>query len=279
MIQRLRQGFSMLELVMVIVVLGIVSSIGAEIIANVYEGYIVQRAQHRASIKTEIAATQIANRLAYAIPGTVVRRVGTAGAPTDITMPAADGANVLQWVGADMDSFNASTQNAAGTFIPGWSGFCDFDASSTTSISTPGSNLALTTTIRTNLGLISASPKIYFPVSDGLRSYNATFNGLNNITLTNPNPAPPVVAKISEHYKLATSSYALEARANGELWLYYNFSPQRNVAIPNNNSKLLLRNVTTFRFRGDGRTIRFKICARESIGDDNITVCKEKAVF
>jgi len=279
MIQRLRQGFSMLELVMVIVVLGIVSSIGAEIIANVYEGYIVQRAQHRASIKTEIAATQIANRLAYAIPGTVVRRVGTTGAPTDITMPAADGANVLQWVGADMDSFNASTQNAAGTFIPGWSGFCDFDASSTTSISTPGSNLALTTTIRTNLGLISASPKIYFPVSDGLRSYNAAFNGLNNITLTNPNPAPPaVVAKISEHYKLATSSYALEAKNDGELWLHYNFSPIRDTTI-NGTSVRLLRNVTTFRFRGDGRTIRFKICARESIGDDNITVCKEKAVF
>jgi len=62
MFQTLRRGFSMLELIFVIVILGIVSSIGAEIIANVYESYIVQRAQHRASIKTELAAIQIANR-------------------------------------------------------------------------------------------------------------------------------------------------------------------------------------------------------------------------
>ena len=63
----------MLELIFVIVILGIVSSIGAEIIAKIYGQYIIQRAQHRASIKTELAATQIANRLRYAIPGTVYR--------------------------------------------------------------------------------------------------------------------------------------------------------------------------------------------------------------
>ncbi|MCB4762456.1 MAG: type II secretion system protein, partial [Sulfurovum sp.] len=43
----------MLEVVFVTVILGIVASIGAEIIANVYESYIVQRAQYRAAIKTE----------------------------------------------------------------------------------------------------------------------------------------------------------------------------------------------------------------------------------
>ncbi|MCW8821398.1 MAG: prepilin-type N-terminal cleavage/methylation domain-containing protein, partial [Sulfurovum sp.] len=63
----LRTAFSMLELIFVIIILGIVSSIGAEIIAQVYESYIVQRATHRSSIKTELAATQIANRLTYAV--------------------------------------------------------------------------------------------------------------------------------------------------------------------------------------------------------------------
>ena len=273
MIQRLRQGFSMLELVMVIVVLGIVSSIGAEIIANVYEGYIVQRAQHRASIKTEIVATQIANRLAYAIPGTVVRKTSAAlglDAGTDINMPApiATNPNVLQWVGADMDSFNAITSNA--DTLPGWSGFCDFDASTTASISTPGSNLGLVNTIMANLGL-GQTPQIYFP-STGLVS--ATTSNLAGTTIT----LNPATSKIVEHYKLATSSYALEAKNDDELWLHYNFSPIRDTTI-NGTSVRLLRNVTTFRFRGDGRTIRFKICVRESIGDDNITVCKEKAVF
>lgn len=266
MIHKLRRGFTMLELILVIVILGIVSSIGAEIIANVYEGYIVQRAQHRASIKTELAATQIANRLAYAIPGTVVRKSNfNADSGTDITIlpPAGSNPNILQWVGADMDSFT----------VGGWSGFCDVDISNTTSIATPGSNLGLTNTIRTNLGLTSTSPQIYFPARSGLLSAPAD--------ITSPNPTitlSPATAKIVEHYKLATSSYALEARANDELWLYYNFSPIIDAAI-NANSVLLLRNVTTFRFRGDGRTIRFKICVRESIGEGNITICKEKAVF
>ena len=272
MIQRLRQGFSMLELVMVIVVLGIVSSIGAEIIANVYEGYIVQRAQHRASIKTEIVATQIANRLAYAIPGTVVRKSDfLANSGTDINMPTNPDANVLQWVGADMDSFN----------VGGWSGFCDVDASNINTISTPGSNLGLVNTIKGTPGLnLNPNPWIYFPSSIGLMSYQATLQPatgkINLSSYTLPPNNPTATAKIVEHYKLATSSYAL--LADGDLWLYYNFSPQRNVAIGATRVRLL-RNVTTFRFRGDGRTIRFKICARERIGDDNITVCKEKAVF
>ena len=272
----LRPALTMIELILVIVILGIVASIGAEIIANVYEGYLIQRAQHRASIKTELAATQIANRLAYAIPGTVVRKSNLGAGGTDINDPGAEADTILQWVGADADSFKAIT---TASNLPGWSGFCDVDASSTAAISTPGSNLALTNTIRTNLGLTAAAnPQIYFPSRDGLMSYTATLQPTTaTIDLANY-IAPPVgtPAKIVEHYKLATSSYAL--MADGNLWLYYNFSPIRDAA-PGGTRRLLLRNVSTFEFRGDGRTIRFKICVRENIGDANITLCKEKAVF
>ncbi len=276
----LRRGFTMIELVLVIVILGIVSSIGAEIIANVYEGYILQRAQHRASIKTELAAIQIANRLAYAIPGTVVRRVGKTGGAQDINEAPLGDPNVLQWVGADADSFKAIAAAGAGgnTLLPGWSGFCDINPSNTASISTPGSNLGLVNTIKGNLGLSSA-PEIYFPTEDGLRSYTATLTAPSTIGLGTMNLSPDGTRKIAEHYKLATSSYALEAAANGDLRLYYDFTPQRGVAI-GGKSELLLRNVSTFQMRGDGQTIRFKICVDEDIGEATpITICKEKAVF
>ena len=201
MMHKLRRGFTMLELILVIVILGIVSSIGAEIIANVYEGYIVQRAQHRASIKTELAATQIANRLAYAIPGTVVRKSDfNADSGTDITIPPPAGSNpnILQWIGADMDSFT----------VGGWSGFCDVNRSTTASISTLGSSLTLTNTIRENLGLTLANPQIFFPAESGLMSYQATLQPASNtIDLSNYiAPLPGVSEKIVEHYKLATSS-------------------------------------------------------------------------
>ena len=269
----LRPAFTMIELIMVIIILGIVSSIAAEIIAKVYEGYIIQRAQHRASSKTALAALQIANRLAYAIPGTVVRKSGIAMVGTDINEPGNINDRILQWVGADADSFKAIT--SAANRLPGWSGFCDVNVSTTASISTPGSNLSLVNTIKGNLGLAFA-PYIYFPAESGLMSYQATITDNTHITLTSPFAG---ANKIVEHYKLATSSYALEAQANGDLVLHYNFAPQRDIAI-GGSSQILLRNVSTFEFRGDGRTIRFKICAKEDIGEDfNVTICKEKAVF
>jgi len=278
-------AFSMIELIFVIVILGIVSSIGAEIIANVYEQYIIQRAQHRASIKTELAATQIANRLAYAIPGTIIRgfSTGSMASYTDINEPGTGGENVLQWVGADMDSFKSMSQHPSNTGPkrrPGWSGFCDLSASAGTNISTPGSNLALSTNIIANLSAGGTArtlddAQIYFPAKSGLKSYSVASGAGENIIL-DAQPGDVIV----EHYKLAWTSYALVTAADGTLRLHYNFSPTIRADWSSGSNQILLRNVSTFRMRGDGHTIRFKLCVQEEIGEDfNITSCKEKAVF
>ncbi|WP_309497696.1 type II secretion system protein [Sulfurovum sp.] len=276
-----RNAFSMLELVFVIVILGIVASIGAEVIAKVYQSYILQRAQQRASVKTELASVQIANRLAYAIPGTVIRRVGKAGTPELIT--EALGSNpdlysVLQWVGYDADSFGSITNGTTNRY-PGWSGFCDLDASAGTTLNTPGSNLGLADTIIGNLSGTASlgvdDAAIYFP-GYTIQSDIASYSG-STITLS----AAPTT-KV-EHYKLAWTSYALVIEG-GDLYLYHNFTPSPSAAIPAatvNNRSLLMTGITTFKFRGDGRTIRFKVCRSENIGDAdfNVTACKEKAVF
>ena len=279
MTHSLRKAFTMIELVMVTVVLGIVASIGAEIIAKTYQGYIVQRAQHRASIKTELAATQIANRLAHAIPGTVIRRVDLLGGVQDINNAPVGDPNVLQWVSADMDSFNAISSadgfTPAVPPLPGWSGFADVDASplAGTTISTPGSDLNLAATIIGNLGGAVATSVIHYNTDNIPQERAVAGLAGTNIALT------PTVGSISEHYKLAWTSYALEARANGDLFLHYNFAPTRNAAIAG-VPQLLLRNVTVFQFRGDGQTIRFKICVDEDIGEVRmVSICKEKAVF
>ena len=277
----LRSGFSMIELILVIIILGIVSSIGADIIANVYESYIIQRAQHRASIKTELASIEIANRLAYAIPGTVVRKSALDDtSPTDINEPGVVADKILQWVGSDADSFKTIDNTAASTrHRPGWSGFCDVDATplAGTSISTPGSNLGLAATIIGNLGGNIDNASIFYMANNTLQS-----RGVSSATTAGEIIGlDTAVNTISEHYKLAWTSYALEAKANGDLVLHYNFTPQRGVNIAG-SSEILLRNVSTFEFTGDGRTIRFKICTREDLGDglaQGIAICKEKAVF
>ena len=273
-----RLAFSMLELVFVIVILGIVASIGAEVIAKVYESYIAQRANHRASVKTQLALNQIANRLRYAIPGTVIRKLTKDGGFESLSEPmlldtTGEGYTILQWVASDGDSFEAITSSTDRK--PGWSGFCDIDASTTTNISTPGSNLGLADTIIKNLSNNAKSvtdATIFFPNDSNAYDINAAAG--ESITLAS-NPSNRIV----ERYKLAWTSYALVVE-NGDLVLYYNFAP----TIATNtvgSSSLLLKNVTNFKFKGRGQTTRIKLCVEENIGEGNITIpsCKEKAVF
>jgi len=270
-------AFTMLELIFVIIILGIVSSIGAEIIAKVYESYIIQRAHHKASLKTELAALQIANRLRYAIPGTVYRiKNDNSLEITDSALTGAGNEYIgLQWIGYDGDSFEAVTSNTDRR--PGWTGFADVKNSSTdkTHIKTQGSNLSLTNTIIGNLspaGKSISDAYIYFP--SNLTPYAIASQSGDIITL---NDASSKI--IMEHYKLAWSSYALVVENGGDLNLYYDFQATPNTA-RGNTKQLLLKHVKTFKFKGEGRTIRFKLCVEENIGDDfNITSCKEKAVF
>jgi len=272
-----RSAFSMLEVVFVIVILGIVASIGSEIIAQVYKNYVIQRAQYRATAKTELALQQIANRLRYAIPGTVISRPDKTGVQTPITDITGTNADdkVLQWVGYDGDSFEAITSGT--NRKPGWSGFCDIDASSKSELKTPGSYLSLADTIITNLSgntKTLADAKIFFPHSTAAYSVSKKDDETFNVS-----PSLPSGTTIYERYKLAWSSYALEVDSNGDLILHYNFTPDIGVTI-DGHSSILLHHVTNFRFKGSEGSIRIKICKWERITDDaNITSCKEKVIF
>lgn len=289
----------MLELVMVIVILGIVSSIGAEIIAKTYGSYIAQRAVQRSSLKTELIATQIANRLAYALPhATIIRKPD--GTKSSLESFTGDDWTILQWIGYDADSFGANTSNRK----PGWNGFADLDASTATIISTPGSNLDLAKDIMGYLGGSMVNAAIFFP--DEQTSTNVGYSsdpitGLTQITsatgetITLDTAADLTGKTIREHYKISWSSYALvPVKEDGvticdnidfpcDLVLRYNFRPWEGEYYNSAGvfeQKILARNVSVFRFTGSGNTIRFKICQEENIGEDfNITTCKEKAVI
>jgi prepilin-type N-terminal cleavage/methylation domain-containing protein len=265
---QMRNALTMIELIFVIVILGIVASIGAEIIAQTYESYIVQRAKYRATMKTELALNQIANRLRYAIPGTVMAE--NSGSLVSITDINSTTSNLLQWVAYDGDSFEAIGSSGR---QPGWSGFCDIDASSNSAISTPGSNLGLASTIITNLGGSLSSAVLYFP--DG-SSYAVNGGSGESITLGSTISG----SRIFERYKLAWSSYALSVES-GDLYLYYNFNPTVGTPLGSNKS-LLLKDVTNFRFKGSEGALRIKICKEEQIGinsSDTIHACKEKVIF
>ncbi len=280
---RNKNAFSLLEVIFVIVILGIVASIGAEIIANVYESHIVNRAQYRASIKSEQTLNQIANRLRYAIPGTAGARVTTGSAFIPLTeISNSAGSNirhVLQWVGYDGDSFEAMTSTSR---RPGWSGFIDLNASNPTTLLTPGSNLVLARDIIGNLGgSLNNNARLYFPPGSGPAATNGsvlvTGGSGENINVSGLTSGD----FIAERYKLAWSSYAIVFEGTN-LWLYYNFSPTVGATLGANKS-LLLANVTSFSFKGSEGSVRIKVCQYENM-DTNTTAdaarsCKEKIIL
>ena len=303
-----KNAFTMFELVMVITILGIVSSIGSSIIVNIYEHYLLQRATHKASIKTELAAQQIANLLSHRIPRTTLARdpdnLSDTILVTDPTNVSDYTHTLLEWIGTDNDGFNAATP-------PPWNGFCDVDPSTQSTIITPGSDLTLADTIISNLsnGDVSLAgaqyPAIFFrdqahrytadPSTSTEKLYdelsclgmvsvdNTCISAVGSSTdedLSFQTPGAAVVNKvISEHYKLAWSAYAICPRDRGnnhyDLELFYNYQPWEGERLNGTNCNsttgekaTLITNITVFKFAESGNTFRFKLCAQENIGED-----------
>ncbi len=246
--KRRNHAFTMLEVIMVIVILGIVSSLGSSMIAKTFESYVLQRALHKASMATELAATQIVNRLTFRIPRTTVaREPGNTYdfIPVSSISTAGDTVHVaLEWYAYDNDSFSANK-------LPGWSGYADTVSSNSTKAQfvTPGSSLDVTDTIidnlsagRVNLDLTGAGttsrPAIFFRASDSLydeantfiHQYRPACMGLDYATFDNncvlavsgvhsttahdifkfTDAARKTESKyIYEHYKLAWSAYSI----------------------------------------------------------------------
>ena len=146
-----RSAFTMIELVMVIVVFGIVASIGAEIVASLYNNYLRTRAINRLQSQTEIVLEQIAKRLQYRIKDSVRANNNNGAAGSWVALPSAvPGYNIIEWIGISNESF-LGEWNGATAVVPGWSGLIDMNDINTShanrTLATPGSRLDFTNSI------------------------------------------------------------------------------------------------------------------------------------
>ena len=314
-----RRGFSLIEVIFVLVILGVVASISSQIIVQVYENYILQRAIYSVSRKTELVATQIVNRLTYRIEGTTISKDhqaflnGTATnndwLPIEDVPVGGDKYTTVEWIGYDNDSF-ASDAN------PNWSGVANYEYDVNRSrFVTPGSNLNKTATIMSNLsnGKVDLTPnrpaglifmennnyytdsKEYNPLCMGMIPEISTstrdcifpvYNDTNNsLTFTRNRDTNSTIRPkiITERYKLSWSAYAIapEPQPNGlfKLVLYSNYQPWNGDSYLNATKHTLMNNVSVFKFSENGGIIHFKLCATEELGDNNISSCKEKVVM
>jgi prepilin-type N-terminal cleavage/methylation domain-containing protein len=305
-----RNALTLVELVMVIVVMGVIASIGADIISNLYTNYLQTRTVNRLQTQTEITLEQIAKRLQYRIKPTVIARDGVG----NIVSLDNAGANdpILEWIGYSNEAFRGNGQT------PGWSGLIDLEhpqtSSATSKLVTPGSDLATANTIIQALSygdidlagaanppaLIFKQPMnfddIWFPVpvdSNFSIIVNSTADG--NFSIIDPPGVDGTNRQnlpIHEHYYLAHTAYAIVPGANTNpvnipadfnLTLHYNYQPWLGQNYNNDGQPAVLaEHVSLFRFRRDGDVIRLKLCLHDNnetgIGNFIVT-CKERIVY
>lgn len=266
-----RKAFTLMELIMVIVVLGIIASIGSDIITSMYDNYLRSRAISRLEAQTEIVLEQITKRLSYRVKNsTGVFRAGVA-APSVVSLRNANANDsILVWIGISEESRLGGWVGAVtNSFVPGWSGLIDLNSPNTNrtaipqTIQTSGSRLDFArNTIRaltnndidfnnagnTNVAIIMKTP----PVDDSnISRYWTDNNGDYTATIRRVLAVNDRVAlrgdaladytgdgqrDIYEKYYLAHSAYALVPVGNANdfnLTLRYNFEPWNGETVAN----------------------------------------------
>ena len=113
----MKRGFTLIELVFVIVVLGIISMFGADLYTKIYKSYVHVRAVNQLEARTQNAMMLITNRLEDRIKSSTIGRELSSNefVPiSDLTDPKYD---ILEWIGQSVETRNINQRN------PGWSGF------------------------------------------------------------------------------------------------------------------------------------------------------------
>ncbi len=307
----MKKGFTFIEMLFVIVILGILAKFGSEIFRNVYQNYNQSTANNELQINTELVIQQIANRLQYRIKDSMIARVPGVG--FDSVTSAAPNATVFEWIGYDIDGWLGNDRGGAETYSkPTWTGFIDLDAVDTANADEDTLFSPETDTGEVNTVIASLSPSgagvvnaaIFFTGenSDVQTDYGwqgAALTTQNNVAahrittganvqqLDDATGADFNATDIYEQYKLAWTAYALSIEncdASGEiceLVLYYDYQPWQGETYNGNGTQaLLMQNVTTAKLQAIGDMLNLQVCVSENnITGSEYSICKEKVIF
>jgi prepilin-type N-terminal cleavage/methylation domain-containing protein len=297
----MKKAFTMLELIMVIIVLGIVASIGADIIVSLYNNYIKTRTINALETKTEVTLEQIAKRFQYRIKDSTIARKydGTIISTSNTNLN--NDYKIIEWIGYSNESF-------FGTPRPGWSGFIDMDASETNSTSqtlkTSDSNLTLAQNIiqaLTNSTIDLTAGKeaaLVFKKSWNYSDFGwADTNNTNGTAIVKVKVGSDIdllevsndtnLSEIYEQYYLSHTAYAIVPEFTTDntdfnLTLKYNYQPWLDQNYDAGSSSVLVEHANLFHFMQDQTLLRFKLCIHDNnesgIGE-RVVVCKEKVVY
>lgn len=295
----MKKAFTMLELVFVIVILGIIASIGADIIARVYDSYINSRKIDRQYTKMNIVMEQISRRLKNAVIKSFIARKSDSNNSYKLVdnIIAFEKNQIHEWIAKDQESFNGKVVGGVTVSSPGWSGFVDLYNSETnaTQIKTSGSNLSYTNqiinalsygTVDINDSAIIFNGALGFD-EDGYGWDHNDFNHTkifpityksDDVLIFDGSPSGSDI-RISEKYILTWTAYALVLN-DTNLSLYYNYRPWNSEKYTDGTRQLLLENVKNIDFIQDDGAIIGQLCTTDPVDETSIKpFCVERGIF
>ena len=311
----MKRAFTLLELVVVIVVLGIIAMMSFNAIMNIYSNYFQTKTVNELETQTEIALEQISKRLEHRIKPSVIARKtdGAFLALNDSGVNLNAEYEILEFIPYAYEIFNdVPSGNKAGRY----SGYADLAKSSpATGLISPGSNFStevvetikdLTCREDTNAtcvdfknkdgGVVAIFSDVYYNVQSSFGYSNGTVPVSLDIAKVGVKSTDGNTLEISgfggkqisEQYHLAYTANAIvpeqsadpKDTANGvfDLNLYYDYRPWMGEKYKQNGEKATLaKNVTRFVFTEKNGVIVLKLCMRAK--NSEITICKSKAVY
>ena len=311
----MKRAFTLLELVVVIVVLGIIAMMSFNAIMNIYSNYFQTKTVNELETQTEIALEQISKRLEHRIKPSVIARKtnGAFLALNDSGVNLNAEYEILEFIPYAYEIFNdVPSGNKAGRY----SGYVDLAKSSpATGLISPGSNFStevvetikdLTCREDTNAtcvdfknkdgGVVAIFSDVYYNVQSSFGYSNGTVPVSLDIAKVGVKSTDGNTLEISgfggkqisEQYHLAYTANAIvpeqsadpKDTANGvfDLNLYYDYRPWMGEKYkPNGEKATLAKNVTRFVFTEKNGVIVLKLCMRAK--NSEITICKSKAVY
>ena len=308
----MKRAFTLLELIIVIVILGIIAMMSFNAIMNIYSNYFQTRTVNELETQTEIALEQISKRLEHRIKPSVIARKPSGGflPLNDSRVNLNSGYEILEFIPYAYEIFNdvASGSNKAGRY----SGYIDLaNSSPATGLISPGSNFT-TEVIETikdltckddasgcvdfenkDGGVVAIFSDVYYDVQNSF-GYKDNLNldiakvGVKSTDGNTLEISGFANKQISEQYHLAYTANAIvpeqsadpKDAANGvfDLNLYYDYRPWMGEKYKQNGEKATLaKNVTRFVFTEKNGVIVLKLCMRAK--NSEITICKSKAVY
>lgn len=302
----MKRAFTLLEIIMVIVIMGIISAIGADIISTMYTNYLQSKAVNYLQSQSDTALQLISKRLSHRIRGSEAVIRGANIAPLSAQ---ADTDTILTWIGVSSESQKGQWNAGVARFVPGWSGLIDFDhpntRTATRSIVSPGSHLAganaIIQALTNNDASLTKGNVAFIPKTSKATDVTDYYNNTNtNYTLSVTGAANTYVYDaadglpnypsgddgITNQYYLSHTAYALVLTGTApdmNLSLHYNYRPWDGEAYNSNNTavNIVAEHVSTFRFLRYGGAIRIKLCLQDAnLNTSNaLSACKETVVF